>query len=140
MCKIHFLQRKQHLPIEQDLAWAFLSNPANLLEISPPWMQMSDETFTPAKTVYPGMLILLRMKLPGGFPSRVVTQITHIDAPNYFIDEQKKGPFAFFHHQHSLTPIENGVELTDTLHYALPFGFLGDLANSLMVRRELERM
>jgi ligand-binding SRPBCC domain-containing protein len=54
------------------------------------------------------------------------------------VDEQRQGPYALWHHEHTFRAVEGGTEVTDTVTYALPFGPLGRLAHSLLVRRQLE--
>jgi ligand-binding SRPBCC domain-containing protein len=66
--------------------------------------------------------------------------ITHVSEPNYFVDEQRFGPYIFWHHQHHIKAIEGGVEMTDIIHYKLPFGILGDIMNYLMVKKQLQQI
>lgn len=136
--KIYHLSRSQSLPISQDIAWAFFSNPANLLQLTPPWMPMRDESAEHPKTVYPGLIQVYGVKLLGLFPARWVAEITHLDAPHRFVDEQKSGPFAFWHHTHQLIPDKNGVTVQDTVYYAIPFGIFGQIAHAVFVKRQLE--
>lgn len=135
--KIYHFARSHKMPITQDVAWAFFSNPANLLQLTPPWARMADESLEKPKTVFAGLIQIYKMKILGVIPSCWVAEITHLDAPNSFIDEQKSGPFAFWHHRHSLKPIPNGVEVSDSIHYAMPFGPFGAIAHQLFVRRQL---
>jgi ligand-binding SRPBCC domain-containing protein len=137
---VYYLSRTQYLPISQDVAWAFFSNPANLLQLSPSWMKMRDETVQPAKSIYPGMVQILHISQNGLPSSRWVSEITHIDAPNSFIDEQKQGTFAYWHHRHNLEPTAHGVMIHDAVYYAMPFGLLGRLIHFLVVRRRLEAL
>ena len=69
-----------------------------------------------------------------------VTEITHVEEPNFFIDEQRFGPYKFWHHQHRFKEIEGGVEATDLVHYALPLDPLGRIANELMVKKQLDQI
>lgn len=138
--KIHYLQRVQMLPIEQDIAWAFFSNPANLSQLVPPWMGMVNESFEQPKVIYPGLLQVYRFKMLGLLPARWVAEITHVDGPRSFTDEQKIGPFAFWQHRHELQPVEDGVEVIDKVHYAMPVGTFGTAAHQLFARKQLEAM
>lgn len=138
--KIYHLVRSQKLPITQDVAWAFFSNPANLLELTPDWAKMTDESPEKFKSIFTGMVQVLGIQLPLGIPGTWVAVITHVDAPNYFIDEQKAGPFQFWHHRHQIIPINGGVEVRDTLHYAIPFGIFGHIAHNLFVRNQLQEL
>lgn len=138
--KIYHFARSHHLPITQDVAWAFFSNPANLLQLTPPWANMADESPEHPKTIYPGMIQILRIGLFGLFACRWVAEITHMDAPHSFVDEQKIGPFAFWHHRHAIKPVVDGVEIQDTVHYALPVGVFGSIAHDFFVRKQLEAL
>jgi len=73
-------------------------------------------------------------------PMNWVTEITHVAEPSYFVDEQRFGPYKFWHHKHFIKEVAGGVELIDIVHYALPFGLLGRIAHSLFVRRKLEQI
>tara|TARA_Y100001960_G_C14686821_1_gene834241 strand:- start:1166 stop:1486 length:321 start_codon:yes stop_codon:yes gene_type:complete len=68
------------------------------------------------------------------------TMITAFEPPKMFIDQQLKGPYSMWHHKHSFKEVENGVEIIDTIHYSVPFGFLGDIINFLFIRRDLENI
>lgn len=139
--KIYHLSRKLRLPITQDVAWAFFSNPASLTQLTPPTSRMVDESIEQPRKIFAGMLQVFRVSPVWWMPSvRWVAEITHVDAPHFFVDEQKVGPFAFWHHRHSVTPVETGVEVGDTVHYAMPFGFLGEWAHALFVRQQLESL
>jgi ligand-binding SRPBCC domain-containing protein len=138
--RIYHLVRSQKLPITQDVAWAFFSNPANLLELTPAWAKMADESPERFKSIFTGMVQVLGIKLPGGIPSHWVAVITHVEAPSYFIDEQQAGPFKFWHHRHQILPVEEGVEVRDVLHYAIPFGVFGHIAHNLFVRNQLQEL
>ncbi|MCE3234569.1 MAG: cell division inhibitor [Vampirovibrio sp.] len=139
--KIYYLSRKIRLPITQDVAWAFFSNPASLSQLTPPDSRMVDESIEQPKKIYAGMLQVFRVSPVHWLPSvRWVAEISHVDAPNFFVDEQKVGPFAFWHHRHSVIPVASGVEIEDTVHYAMPFGILGELVHALFVRKQLERL
>ena len=75
-----------------------------------------------------------------GIPLYWMTEITHVEPGKYFVDEQRAGPYALWHHQHHFKAVQGGVEMTDLLHYRLPLGPLGELANLLFVRRQLEKI
>ena len=69
-----------------------------------------------------------------------MTEITHVSQEQFFVDEQRYGPYSFWHHQHRFKPVEGGVEMTDVVHYKLPLGFLGGLANGVFVRNQLNQI
>jgi ligand-binding SRPBCC domain-containing protein len=138
--KIYHMVRSQQLPIAQDVAWAFFSNPANLLELTPPWANMVDESPERAKTIFPGLIHILRVKLLGWLSCRWVSEITYVDAPHLFVDEQKMGPFKFWHHRHFIRPVDNGVEVQDSVYYALPVGIFGMAAHRFFVQKQLNAL
>lgn len=136
---VYTLRRTQRLPITPEQAWAFFSSPMNLKEITPPYMGFhvtSDPAFL-AK-MYPGQVITYTVTPLLGIPLFWMTEITHVEEGRYFVDEQRVGPYSIWHHQHHFAAIPGGVEMTDLVHYKIPLGLLGDLANSLFVRRQLE--
>lgn len=138
--KIYHLQRSQQLPITQDIAWAFFSNPANLTQLTPSWAHMTDISPERSHSIYTGMVQVLEIKLLGFIPCQWVSVITHIDAPHSFVDEQKIGPFVLWHHRHLIVPIQEGVEVRDTVHYALPVGVFGTAAHRFFVRKQLHAL
>ena len=87
--------------------------------------------------VYPGMIISYTVRPLWGFPMTWVTEITQVDEPNYFIDNQKSGPYAFWHHQHFFKAVEGGVEMTDIINYKVPFGFIGRLIENFLVEKKV---
>lgn len=135
----HFC-RVQRLPITQDVAWAFFANPANLPLITPPSYKMRDVSPMVTKEVYAGYVYVLRMKAMGFVPVQWLGEITHVDAPRMFIDQQRMGPFRYWHHEHTITPIEGGVEVRDSVHYMLPVGIFGKIGNALFFRRQMDEM
>lgn len=90
--------------------------------------------------MYPGQIIMYTVKPLAGIPLFWMTEITQVESGRYFVDEQRVGPYSLWHHQHHFKAIPGGVEMTDLVHYRIPLGPLGDLANLLFVRRELEEI
>lgn len=134
--KIYQLQLKQQLPISMDEAWKFFSDPGKLPELSPSWMHFK-VTSLPEGAMYPGMIATYSLKPLLGIKLNWITEITQVQDRAYFIDEQRFGPYRFWHHEHRIIEIDGGVELIDTVHYALPFGFLGRIAHKLNVENKL---
>lgn len=135
---LHRLSRIQRLPITQDVAWAFFGNPKNLRAITPGWLDFSIAADTPSE-IYPGAILRYTIRFLG-VKLAWVTEITHVHAPEYFVDEQRFGPYRFWHHQHHLRPLPDGVEVEDIVHYMIPAGFFGRLAHGLVVRRQLNEI
>ena len=90
--------------------------------------------------MYPGQIIEYKVKPVLGIPLYWMTEITHVEHKKYFIDEQRFGPYSLWHHQHHFKEVANGVEMTDIVHYKIPFWFLGDIANTLMVKKQLKQI
>ena len=137
--KIYKLKRKQDIPITIDEAWDFFSNPGNLLLITPPWLGFVIKSELPEQ-MYPGMIVTYTVTPVMNIPVSWVTEITHVESPNLFVDEQRFGPYKMWHHEHHFRETEGGVEVTDLIHYALPLGPLGRLAHELMIKRQLDEI
>lgn len=138
---VYTLKRTQCLPISLEHAWQFFSSPANLKEITPPYMGFditSDKRFL--VKMYPGQVITYTVKPVLGIPLFWMTEITHVEEGRFFVDEQRVGPYKIWHHQHHFEAVEGGVEMTDLVHYQLPLGPLGDLAQVMFVRRQLNEI
>jgi ligand-binding SRPBCC domain-containing protein len=133
---MHQLRAKQPVPLSLDDAWAFFSDPRNLAVITPPSMGFVIQSEVPP-AMYEGMLIEYTVRPLLGLPVRWVTEITHVKEREYFVDEQRSGPYRLWHHEHHFRPIPGGVEVRDLVSYALPFGPLGDIVERLAVRRRL---
>lgn len=138
---VYTLKRVQRLPISREDAWSFFSAPGNLKEITPSYMgfdiHSDPETL---KSMYPGQVISYTVRPVLNIPMYWMTEITHVQAGEYFVDEQRIGPYVIWHHQHHFSAIPEGVEMTDLVHYKLPLGWLGRLAHFLFVRRQLEQI
>ncbi|MFM1857094.1 MAG: hypothetical protein RLZ05_154 [Bacteroidota bacterium] len=133
-------QTIQRIPITLEQAWDFFSNPANLQRITPGEMGFEIVSTFHGATMYPGQLIEYTVKPLLGIPLYWMTEITHVQDMQYFIDEQRFGPYTLWHHQHHFKAIEGGVEMIDIVHYRIPLGPLGDLANALFVRAKLKKI
>ncbi|MBK6904264.1 MAG: SRPBCC family protein [Saprospirales bacterium] len=134
---MHQLKRTQRLPIDLQTAWDFFSSPRNLSVITPPEMGFELRSELPEK-MYPGLFITYTVRPLLGIPLTWVTEITHIREGEYFVDEQRVGPYRIWHHQHFFKEIPSGVEMTDIVDYQLPLGFLGKLAHPILVKSRLQ--
>ena len=137
--KLYRIHRTQQLSIPLSEAWEFFADPANLEKITPGWLQFRIENEV-EEQMYPGMIISYKIKAIAGIPNSWVTEITQVEPQQYFIDEQRFGPYKFWHHQHHFRPVGDGVEVEDLVHYALPFGFLGRLAHAIDIGRRLKKI
>jgi len=118
-------------------AWAFFSSPKNLNKITPKKMGFKIKYISGGAKVYAGQIICYTLRVPPGIRIQWVTEIKHVKETKYFVDEQRIGPYALWHHQHHFSETESGVEMVDELVYALPFGILGRIAHHLFVEREV---
>lgn len=132
--RIHSLFR---IPVRLSDAWTFFSDPRNLERITPPTLGIEITSEVPER-MYPGMIVTYTVRALSGIRVPWVTEITHVVEPYLFVDEQRFGPYRFWHHQHHIREIDGGVEGTDIVHYALPFGVAGRILAGAMVRRKLE--
>lgn len=133
------IKSTQHLPISLEEAWDFFSSPNNLAKITPPDMGFiitSDKK--DGEKMYAGQIITYILKPMLGIPVKWMTEITHVKEGEYFIDEQRFGPYKLWHHRHSFKKTATGVEMHDEVNYALPFGILGTMAHNLFIRKRIE--
>jgi ligand-binding SRPBCC domain-containing protein len=129
--------QKQFLPISTGEAWKFFSSPSNLSRITPPGMKFTITSGNSGQEIYPGMIITYKVTPLPGLRVTWVTEISHVKEPEYFIDDQKSGPFRLWHHQHHFMAVDDGVEMTDIVTYAAPLGWLGLLAEKLVIGRRV---
>lgn len=132
------LKRIQCLPISIDAAWDYFSSPKNLKEITPDYMNFIITSDFHFDKMYAGQIITYTVTPLLGIPLSWMTEITHVKEGEHFIDEQRFGPYSLWHHQHHFRVIDGGVEMTDIVNYKIPFGFLGDLAHVLFIKKQLQ--
>ena len=140
MSKTYALKFIQEIPSTIDEAWRFFSDPANLVKITPAAFDFRVISKYHGEIIYPGQVIEYKVKPLWNIAFYWMTEITHVADKKYFVDEQRYGPYALWHHQHLFRETAAGVEMTDIVHYRLPFWFLGDLAHSVFVRRQLNEL
>ncbi|WP_299534522.1 SRPBCC family protein [Ulvibacterium sp.] len=137
--KLYQLHSKQALPITKKEAWDFLSSPANLKVITP--NHMGFHILSGAeRPMFPGQIIQYTVTPFPGYTTKWVTEITHVIEGEYFVDEQRFGPYALWHHKHFLKSIEKGVEMEDIIDYKLPLGIFGQMAHPLLVKKQLTQI
>ncbi len=136
--KLYQIHTRQKLPITLEQAWTFLSNPRNLELVTP---NMGFKILSGVdRPIYPGQIIQYIVSPFMGIRMRWVTEITHVIQQKYFVDEQRFGPYALWHHKHFIKEIDGGVEMEDIVDYKLPYGFLGSLAHSLFIKKKLQKI
>ena len=137
--KIYRLHKKQNLPITKEQAWEFLSDPKNLKTITPGYMGFNILSGAD-RPMYAGQIIQYIVTPVLGIKTKWVTEITHVVDNKYFVDEQRFGPYALWHHKHFIKEIEGGVEMEDIIDYKIPLGVLGQLAHPFIVKPKLEEI
>ena len=140
MSRVYSLRTVQTMPITMEQAWEFFSAPANLKDLTPANLGFIIRSKYQGKKMYAGQIIEYTVKPILGIPLYWMTEITHVDEGRYFIDEQRFGPYSLWHHQHHFKEVEGGVEMTDIVHYKIPFWFIGDIAHALVVRKQLKNI
>jgi len=136
---LYTFHRTQKLPITLEQAWDFFSDPKNLKTITPEYMGF-DIIAGADRRMYPGQIIEYRVSPLLGIKTKWVTEITHVVPNEYFVDEQRFGPYTLWHHKHFFSAIENGVAMEDLIHYKAPMGALGSLFTPLIVTPKLEEI
>ena len=137
--KPYTLERTIVLPTDLDSAWDFFSDPGNLVRITPPAMDV--RITSPAQvTTYAGQIITYTLRPLMGITMAWTTEITHASRPDFFVDEQRFGPYRFWHHQHFFRALDGGVEVRDLIHYLLPHDQLAWLVNRLIVAPRLKKI
>jgi len=137
---VHQLKSVQRLPVSLDEAWDFFSHPKNLATMTPEHLNLKFTNELFGDEMYPGQVITYNVKPILGIPLFWMTEITHVQPKKFFVDEQRFGPYSLWHHQHHFKSIEGGVEMTDLIHYKVPGWFLGDLANTLFIKSQLDEI
>jgi ligand-binding SRPBCC domain-containing protein len=137
--KIYTKQSKQNLPISIDQAWDFLSNPTNLKMITPEYMGFIIESGAD-RPMFTGQIIQYIVTPIFGIKTKWVTEITHVEDKKYFVDEQRFGPYALWHHKHFIKAIPGGVEMEDIIDYKVPLGILGQLVHPFLVKPKLDEI
>lgn len=132
--------RTQKLPIRLELIWDFITSPLNLKEITPQHLGFEVTNNSFVEKMYPGMIITYKVSPILGIKLNWMTEITHIKELEYFVDEQRMGPYVMWHHQHKVAAIESGIIMTDIVTYQPPFGFIGALANRLFIKNQLNQI
>ena len=131
---------EQVLPIDLEHAWDFFSSPKNLSVITPPEMDFKILTELNGQEIYEGMLIDYTVKPLLGIAMHWQTKICKVQKHKVFADTQLKGPYKLWEHTHTFEPLNDGVLMKDVINYELPFGFLGNIAHALLVKKKIENI
>ena len=137
--KIYRLHQKQNLPITKQEAWDFLSDPKNLKVITPDYMGFHILSGAD-RPMFAGQIIQYIVTPVLGIKTKWVTEITHVIDGEYFVDEQRFGPYSLWHHKHFIKEIDGGVEMEDIIDYKITMGILGQLVHPILVKPILKEI
>ncbi len=134
---IYTLTTEQVLNVSINKAWDYFSSPENLSKITPPKMGFNITSDIDMKA-YKGQIITYKVSPFPFMKINWVTEITEVKNYNYFIDEQRFGPYKMWHHEHWFEELPNGNTLIkDKISYKIPYGILGYLAQSMFIKKQL---
>lgn len=137
---IYTFTRTQTVEMPLEQCWNFFSDPRNLAKITPPALRFTVRSELPTQ-IHQGLMIRYTVSPLWGIPMTWLTEITQVQSPHYFVDEQRVGPYRIWHHEHFFRALAAGqTEVRDLVHYVPPFGPLGAIINALLIRRQLERI
>jgi len=136
---VHYLHREQVIPASVEAVWDYFCNPKNLNEITPPGMNFAILRGGDVK-MFEGQIIEYRVEFLHGMRSLWLTEISHVRDGEYFVDEQRLGPYQFWYHEHGFEAFPGGTKMIDRVTYVIPFGFLGDVLNAIWIKKRLEKI
>lgn len=139
--RIFYLQSKVCLPRPIDEVFRFFADAGNLNELTPPWLRFSVVTPPPVE-MRVGAMIDYKLRIRG-IPIHWRSEITAWEPPHRFVDEQRRGPYRLWIHEHRFEACGEGTRVIDDVRYAVPGGvivhkfFVGpDLQRIFRYRRE----
>ncbi len=132
--------KEQFIPANLDEVWDFISSPANLKVITPNYLDFVIRSNHLTDKMYAGMMIYYSVKPLLNLKMNWLTEITQVKEKEFFIDEQRLGPYKIWHHEHRIEPADGGVMMTDLITYQPPFGFIGKWANKLVIRKKINEI
>jgi ligand-binding SRPBCC domain-containing protein len=138
--KLYTLYREQKLNIDIKTAWEFFSSPENLKTITPPYMGFEITSKHSQEKMFAGMIISYVVKPLINLPFTWVTEITHVKEKEYFVDEQRFGPYKLWHHLHRFKIVDNKLVMIDLVNYVISFGIIGRIAHKLFIRKKIEEI
>tara|TARA_B100000131_G_scaffold280242_1_gene285959 strand:+ start:169 stop:630 length:462 start_codon:yes stop_codon:yes gene_type:complete len=132
--------RKQIIKSDINTLWNFISSPENLEKITPKWMSFKITSKSLSKKMYAGMIISYIVKPVFNIPMKWITEITHVQEKEYFVDEQRLGPYKMWHHEHKLEKTKEGILMTDIITYIPPFGVFGRIINYFFIKKRVNKI
>ena len=136
--KIYTFYKEQFVPSDLDTVFEFFSRPENLEKITPSSMGFNIITPTPID-MKEGAIIDYTVKIMG-VPMRWRTMITSYKKNEYFVDEQLKGPYSYWHHKHTFKEVEGGVLIIDEITYALPIQAFRLIVHPFLINPQLNQI
>ena len=137
---IHQIRKEQFLNASMEDVWSFVTSPDNLKKITPEYMNFVIKSKNMTKKIYPGMIICYKVSPILKIPTSWVTEITHVKRNEFFVDEQRVGPYKIWHHEHLFRQEKSGVMMTDIISYKLPFGIIGQVVNYLFINNKINHI
>lgn len=131
---------EQRIPASKKEVWEFMRAPENLERITPDGMSFDIISTQQSNVMYPGMIIAYKVAPVLNIKMTWVTEITHVKDEEYFVDEQRQGPYKMWHHEHKIYEIEGGTMMEDLITYSPPFGLIGRIANRIFIRKQIENI
>jgi len=132
--------REQKIPASIEEIWDFISSPENLKHITPEYLGFEITSAHMPLKMYPGMIIMYKIKPLFNIKMTWVTEITQVKEKEFFVDEQRVGPYKMWHHEHRISAISDGVKMEDILTYQLHLSFIGKLLNELFVTKKINQI
>ena len=132
------IKTEQSIPATMKEVWDFIRSPQNLKKITPEHMGFDIITKDVPSEMYPGMIMTYKVSPLFGLKIDWMTEITHVKDHEFFVDEQRSGPYKIWHHEHHLEKIQGGILMRDIVTYVPPFGILGTIANSIFIKNQLK--
>jgi ligand-binding SRPBCC domain-containing protein len=133
---VYQLRRQQFVAGNPGQVWDFFATPANLDRLTSPHLRFR-MVGDVAPRMYAGQMIEYRVGIVPGWSARWVTEITHVREGEYFVDEQRIGPYRLWHHEHHFAPAAGGVTMIDRVTYDPGWGWLGAGAHAVWIERKL---
>jgi ligand-binding SRPBCC domain-containing protein len=137
---MHQFRKTQNISVTIREAWEFFSQPDNLENITPSYMNFKILSRSDAGEMYPGIITTYKVSPLFNISVKWITEITQIKENKYFIYNQIKGPYKIWHHEHHFKEIENGTEVRDILFYEVRFGLIGQLLHKIFIKKRIEEI
>ena len=132
------LRHEQIVPRPLEEVFEFFARAENLETLTPEWLNFKIESVNP-RPVQKGTLISYELRVRG-LPLRWTSEIQEWNPPTRFVDLQIRGPYKLWHHTHTFIAEGNNTRIIDEVLYDLPFGPLGKIAHTLMVKSDVEKI